>query len=115
VFSGAARNFLMNQVAAAGPEGLGLNYVLESLSTLLVTGTRGYFSAHIFSPQLNKRIQAAIFAYLTSQRAAGPWPTPSSRPSPPAPRCGTRRSAGRWSTSTLAGPGPHGRRADPQG
>lgn len=48
IFSGAARNFFLNQTAAGGPEGLVLNYVMENLTNLLITGSSSYFSAHLF-------------------------------------------------------------------
>jgi hypothetical protein len=46
LFSGAARNFFMYQTSAEGPEGLALNYIMESLSNLLITSDNSYFSAH---------------------------------------------------------------------
>ncbi len=46
LFSGASRNFFMYQTSAKGPEGLALNYIMESLSNLLITESNSYFSAH---------------------------------------------------------------------
>ena len=46
IFSGGARNFFLYQTSAKGPEGLALNYVMETLSNLLITDTKSYFSAH---------------------------------------------------------------------
>ena len=48
ILSGGARNFFLYQTSAKGPEGLALNYVMEALSTLLITETKSYFSAHMF-------------------------------------------------------------------
>ena len=48
IFSGAARNLFLHQTSARGPEAIALNYVMEVLSTLLVTETGTYFSAHNF-------------------------------------------------------------------
>jgi hypothetical protein len=49
IFAGAAQNFFAYQTNAQGPEGLALNFVMEILSTLLVTETKGYFSTHAFA------------------------------------------------------------------
>ncbi len=46
IFSGSARNFFIYQTSAEGPEGLALNYVMETLSNLLITENKSYFSAH---------------------------------------------------------------------
>ena len=49
IFTGAAQNFFAYQTNAQGPEGLALNFVMEILSSLLVTETKGYFSTHAFA------------------------------------------------------------------
>ena len=49
IFAGAAQNFFTFQVKARGPEALALNFVMETLSTQLVTETNSYFSAHAFA------------------------------------------------------------------
>lgn len=49
IFAGAAQNFFVHQTNARGKEGLALNYVMEILSTHLVTETNNYFSAHAFA------------------------------------------------------------------
>ncbi len=49
IFSGAARNFFLHQTSARGPEALALNFIMETISTLLVLETRNYFSAHSFA------------------------------------------------------------------
>jgi len=48
ILSGGARNFFLYQTSAKGPEGLALNYVIETLTNLLITESRSYFSAHVF-------------------------------------------------------------------
>jgi len=64
VFLGVARNFFAYQTAAEGPEGLALNFVLHDLTTRLVTGREGFFSAHVFDSSLNDIVGAAITGYL---------------------------------------------------
>jgi ABC-type transport system involved in multi-copper enzyme maturation permease subunit len=49
IFSGAAKNFFLHQTSALGPEALALNFVMETISTLLIAETRNYFSAHDFA------------------------------------------------------------------
>lgn len=51
IFSGAARNFFLHQTSARGTEAIALNYVIEILSTLLITDTSTYFSAHNFAEE----------------------------------------------------------------
>lgn len=48
VFTGAARSFFAHRTSAVGPEALALDFVLEELATLLVSGQRSYFSALLF-------------------------------------------------------------------
>ncbi len=48
VFSGAARSFFAHRTSAAGENGIALDFVLEELATLFVSGQRSYFSAHLF-------------------------------------------------------------------
>ncbi len=48
IFSGSARNFFTYQTSARGPEGLALNYVMESLTNLLIMESKSYFSAHMW-------------------------------------------------------------------
>jgi hypothetical protein len=51
IFSGAARNFYLHQTSARGTEAIAINYVMEILSTLLITDTSSYFSAHNFAEE----------------------------------------------------------------
>jgi ABC-type transport system involved in multi-copper enzyme maturation permease subunit len=69
IFTGAARNFFVYQTAAQGQEALALNFVMETLSTLLVTETKGYFSIHLFenSAQVNQFATSLIFRSITGQ------------------------------------------------
>jgi ABC-type transport system involved in multi-copper enzyme maturation permease subunit len=59
IFAGVSRNFFLYQTSAKGPEALALNYVMEDLSTQLITETRSFYSAH----QLLKDdgLQRAVF------------------------------------------------------
>jgi hypothetical protein len=68
---GAARSFFYHQTAAHGAEALALNFVLEDLTTHVVTGTRGYFSAHIFNPELGQMIARSIQSYSGTARREG--------------------------------------------
>ncbi len=68
IFAGAGRNFFTYQTYATGPEGLALNYVMETLATLSVTETRGYFSAHLFATGgigISRFLASTILTYLS--------------------------------------------------
>ncbi|MFP6796876.1 MAG: hypothetical protein VB933_07390 [Pseudomonadales bacterium] len=52
VFLGASRNFVAYQTSATGRGAIALNYVLDELFNRLITGKRGYFSAHEFDSQM---------------------------------------------------------------
>lgn len=49
VFLGGSRNFFGYQTSATGPGAIALNFIIDELTSLLVTDTRGYFSAHEFN------------------------------------------------------------------
>jgi ABC-type transport system involved in multi-copper enzyme maturation permease subunit len=49
ILAGAARSFFVHRTSASGREGIALDFILEDLSTLLVSGRRSYFSAHLFT------------------------------------------------------------------
>ncbi|MBS02423.1 MAG: hypothetical protein CMQ24_06930 [Gammaproteobacteria bacterium] len=53
VFLGASRNFFAFQTSARGDGALALNFVLEELVNLVLTGRRGYFSAHEYNSGTN--------------------------------------------------------------
>jgi hypothetical protein len=59
LLAGAARSFFSYRTSAAGPEALALDFVLEDLSTLFVSGRRGYFSAHMFT-NINQAATAVV-------------------------------------------------------
>ncbi len=53
LFIGGSRNFLQFQTSARGEGALAVNFVLDELASKLLTGKRGYFSAHEFTQSLN--------------------------------------------------------------
>ena len=73
IFIGAARNFFTSQTAARGPEALALNFVMETLSTLLVTETKGYFSAHLFKDgaQLGQIFVSTLSSFMGNRSMGG--------------------------------------------
>ena len=70
IISGSAKNFFSYQTSARGPEGLALNYIMEDLSSLLVTETRGFFSAYLLNRDINEITNTTINNYF-SVRSAG--------------------------------------------
>jgi len=64
LFTGAARSFALNQCSARGPGREALDWTLDELGTLMMSGTRGYFSAHLFTPEMNAKIGQAIQGHL---------------------------------------------------
>ncbi|MBN1904187.1 MAG: hypothetical protein JW927_03735 [Deltaproteobacteria bacterium] len=71
IFTGAARNFFLFQTAAGGPEGMPVNFVMDTLSGLVLADTKGYFSAHIFAEgnAVNQIIQNVIVSYFQLRNA----------------------------------------------
>jgi hypothetical protein len=69
VLTGAPRNFFLYQTSTKGPESLALNFVMETLSGLLVADTRGYFSAHIYSSgtRFNSVINSVLLNYIQTR------------------------------------------------
>jgi hypothetical protein len=67
ILAGAARSFFVHRTSATGPEAIALDFLLEDLSTLLVSGQRSYFSAHLFN-DLN---QAVVNVMTNLQGASG--------------------------------------------
>jgi len=53
VFTGVSRNFLQFQTSAVGEGALALNFILDELTSRLLTGKRGYFSAHELDESMN--------------------------------------------------------------
>ncbi len=64
IISGSAKNFFNYQTSASGPEGMALNYVMEDLSSLLVTGSRGFFSAYLLNRDINEITNTTINNYF---------------------------------------------------
>ena len=66
LLSGGARNFFLYQTSATGQEALALNYVMETLSNLLITDTRSYFSAHLFMENtgLDRILNVTLISYI---------------------------------------------------
>ena len=69
VFTGAARNFFMYQTAARGPGAFALNYVMEGLSSLLITEKTGYFSVHFYMDQrrMSQAITSSVNTYMVER------------------------------------------------
>jgi len=68
VLTGAPRNFFLYQTSAMGPESLALNFVMETLSGLLIADTKGYFSAHIYAgTQINSIITSVLLNYFQTR------------------------------------------------
>jgi len=68
VLMNASRAFVLDQTRAAGPEGVAVDFVLETLATRVVTDTRGYFSVHVFDSDLNQSIQRAFVSFFVGGR-----------------------------------------------
>ena len=49
VFTAAARNFFAHRTQAYGENAIALDFALEEMTTLLISGQRSYFSAHLFT------------------------------------------------------------------
>jgi ABC-2 type transport system permease protein len=49
VFTAAARNFFAHRTQAFGENAIALDFALEEMTTLLISGQRSYFSAHLFT------------------------------------------------------------------
>jgi hypothetical protein len=49
VFTAAARNFFAHRTQAYGDNAIALDFALEEMATLLISGQRSYFSAHLFT------------------------------------------------------------------
>lgn len=67
VFTGVSRNFLRFQTGAEGEGALAINFVLDELVSQLLTGKRGYFSAHEFSQQANLLIGQTMVDMATGR------------------------------------------------
>jgi len=68
LFTGMARSFFLHQTAPAGDGAEALGFVLQELTSLSVTGARGYFSAHLFGPEMGQTINAVVGRFFASGR-----------------------------------------------
>ena len=66
IISGATRNFFLYQTSAKGPEAPALNYIMETLSNMMITETRSYFTAHLFLEESD--LDLAVYSTLVSYR-----------------------------------------------
>ncbi len=67
LFAGAARSFFLTECSTRGPGREALDWSFDELGTLLLSGSRGYFSAHLYSSKMNARIGEVIQTYLFSR------------------------------------------------
>src|SRR5688572_28381161 len=65
ILAGAARSFYVHRTSGAGPEAIALDFVVEDLSTLFVSGRRSYFSAHMF-----QNINQAVVSVMNNLQGA---------------------------------------------
>jgi ABC-type transport system involved in multi-copper enzyme maturation permease subunit len=66
VFANAARSFVRSRTGARGEGREGADWIVADLATRLLSETRSYFSAHLFTPELNQAIGQAIQRHFTS-------------------------------------------------
>ena len=71
VFVGFARSCFLTVTAPQGPNALALEFVTENMAAEVVAGTRGYFSAHLFNPELQQVIGRSLGAYFGGNRRQG--------------------------------------------
>jgi ABC-type transport system involved in multi-copper enzyme maturation permease subunit len=71
IFTGTARNFFLFQTSASGPEAMPLNFVMDTLTGLVLADTKGYFSAHIFAEgnSINQIISNVLVSYFQLRNA----------------------------------------------
>ncbi|MBN1831898.1 MAG: hypothetical protein JW896_07285 [Deltaproteobacteria bacterium] len=69
IISGSASNFFNYQTSASGPEGMALNYIMEDLSSVLITGSRGFFSAYLLNRDINEITNTTLNTYFTVRSA----------------------------------------------
>lgn len=67
IFLGASRNFAYFQASATGEGAIALNFVVDELANLVLTGRHGYFSAHEFSTNGNVLIGETITQMASGQ------------------------------------------------
>ncbi len=67
LFTGGSRNFLLFQTSARGEGAIALNFLLEELTSQLITDRRGYFSAHEFHGEINLLVGRTITEMVTGR------------------------------------------------
>jgi len=68
LFSGVGRSMLLAQTGCRGEGSAAVEWSLDSVETLLLSGVRSYFSAHLFSPEMNRAIGGAIQHFVLQGR-----------------------------------------------
>lgn len=71
VFAGAARSFFQYRTSAFGPDAIAMNYTMEQLATLLLSGQRSYFSAQMFV-SINQSVTNVILGTQGRPGISGP-------------------------------------------
>ncbi len=71
VFVNGARNFFSEITGPYGEGAIVLEHVLQDLANRLVTGKRGYFSVHVFGPELNSVVQQVMIRWFLMQGQPG--------------------------------------------
>lgn len=70
VFLGGSRNFLLFQTGARGEGALALNFVIDDLVNLLLTGKRGYFSPFVFGSGFNAAVGQIVNEVVSGRTAS---------------------------------------------
>ncbi len=68
LFTGMARSFFLHQTAPAGDGAEALAFALHELTSLTVTGVRGYFSAHLFGPEMGRTVNEVVGRFFATGR-----------------------------------------------
>ena len=61
LFTGVAQSIYAHRTSAYGPDAIALDYTLEELATLILSGQRSYFSAHLFT-SINQTATSVIMS-----------------------------------------------------
>jgi ABC-type transport system involved in multi-copper enzyme maturation permease subunit len=67
LFLGGSRNFLLFQTGAQGEGALAVDFVVDDLVNLLLTGKRGYFSPFLFGSGFNAAVGQIVQEVVTGQ------------------------------------------------
>ena len=84
LFLGGSRNFLLFQTGARGEGALAIDFVIDDLVNLLLTGKRGYFSPFLFDSGFNAAVGQIVQEMVTGRTdsiAQAVVSTASDRPS----------------------------------